>query len=243
MLKTLIFRHFCAFLHLFTKMQAEIYAEKFRHLWLKSAEKSGGEDLASKNEEKLLQNLEMLKDWASVGISQKEMARRLEMSYSDFRVWRDKIPALSALFEKTPDEKKKAKMKRVEIVAESLYDRCNGYNARVKKFVKVKKALRDDDGKLIYEKGKVVMEEELVEIEEEQHVPGDVGAQKFYLMNQARKDWKSDPEKLAHDKQRVKNDTKRTSIAEQNAGGQPITGKTVEELLAEMEAEAGDLNV
>lgn len=199
--------------------------------------------MASKNEEKLLQNLEMLKDWASVGISQKEMARRIEMSYSDFRAWRDKIPALSALFEKTPEEKKKAKAKRAEIVEESLYDRCNGYNARVKKFIKVKKAVRDDDGHLIFEKGKVVMEEELVEVEEEQHVPGDVGAQKFYLMNQAKKNWKSDPEKLANDKQRVKNDTKRTQIAEQNAGGQTITGKTVEELLAEMEAEAGDLGV
>ena len=201
--------------------------------------------MASKNEEKILQNLEMLKDWASVGISQKEIARRLEMSYSDFRVWRDKIPALSALFEKTPDEKKKAKAKRVEVVSESLYDRCTGYNAKVRKWVKVKKAVRDDDGNLIFEKGKVLMEEELVEVEEEQHVPGDVGAQKFFLMNQARKDWKSDPEKLAHDKQRVKNDTKRTELAANNAGmGKDEKG--IEEILEEaaraVEAEEGAVN-
>lgn len=186
--------------------------------------------MASKNEEKILQNLEMLKDWASVGISQKEMARRLEISYSDFRVWRDKIPALSALFEKTPEEKKRAKARKVEVVEESMYDRCTGYNARVKKYIKVKKAVRDSDGNLIFEKGKVLMEEELVEVEEEQHVPGDVGAQKFFLMNQARRNWKSDPEKLAHDSQRVKNDTKRTELAANNQGGGK-NEKTIEEIL------------
>ena len=201
--------------------------------------------MASKNEEKILQNMEKLKEWASVGIPQKEMARNLDISYSDFRAWRDKIPALSALFEKTPNEKKAAKAKRVEIVEESLYDRCNGYNAKVRKYVKVKKAVRDADGNVIFEKGKVLMEEELVEVEEEQHVPGDVGAQKFYLMNQGRKNWKSDPEKLDHDKQRVKNDTKRTELAANNAGmGKDEKG--IEEILEEaalaLEAEEGAVN-
>lgn len=198
--------------------------------------------MASKNEEKLLQNMEKLKEWASVGISQKEIARNLDMSYSVFRSLRDKIPALSALFEKTPDEKKAAQEKRTENVTNKLYDRCLGYNVKIKKHYKVKKVVRDDEGKIIYDKGKPLMEEELVEVEEEQHIPADVGAQKFYLMNKARKDWKSDPEKLEHDKQRVRNDTKRTKIAEQNAGGQTTTGKTVEDFLDEMEAKAGAEN-
>lgn len=194
--------------------------------------------MASKNEEIILQSMESLKEWASVGIPEREIADKLGMSYSTFRSWKKKIPALSALFEKTPDEKQAAKEKRTKNVEGKLYDRCIGYNAKVKKHIKVKQAARDKEGNLLLVDGKPVMEENVIEVTDEQHVPADVGAQKFYLMNQARKDWKSDPEKLAHDSQRVKNDTKRTKIAENNAKGQSIEGKTVEDYLEEAERAA-----
>ena len=101
---------FSGFSCLFAFMQENAggnLCKKFSAPMAEKCWKDGGESLASKNEEKILQNMEKLKEWASVGIPQKEMARNLDISYSDFRAWRDKIPALSALFEKTPNEIKK----------------------------------------------------------------------------------------------------------------------------------------
>ena len=193
--------------------------------------------MASKSEEILLENLESLKEWASLGISQKEMAAMLGMSFSTFRKARDRNSALSALFRKSADEKKAGKDKQVEKVEMSLFQRCTGYNAKVKKVIKVKKNVLDEEGEPVVIGGKPLTEEVLEEVVEEQHVAADIGAIKFWLMNRARKDWKSDPERLDNERQRVRNDSKRTKLAEQNANGQ-TGGKSVEDFLDAAEAAA-----
>ena len=193
--------------------------------------------MASKSEEILLENLESLKEWASLGISQKEMAAMLGMSFSTFRKARDRNSALSALFRKSADEKKAGKDKQVEKVEMSLFQRCTGYNAKVKKVIKVKKNVLDEEGEPVVIGGKPLTEEVLEEVVEEQHVAADIGAIKFFLMNRARKDWKSDPERLDNERQRVRNDSKRTKLAEQNANGQ-TGGKSVEDFLDAAEAAA-----
>ena len=66
--------------------------------------------MAKTNEEKIYENMKSLEEWAFAGISQKEMARLLDMSYSHFRELKTKIPALSALLEKRDENKKEREM-------------------------------------------------------------------------------------------------------------------------------------
>jgi uncharacterized protein YecA (UPF0149 family) len=201
--------------------------------------KNGGDGVAKDNEEKIYENLQSIEDWALSGVSQKEMAEMLGMAYSTFRDYKTKIPALSALLKKCADILKEEKAKQVDQVEASLFQRCMGYNAKVKKIQKVKKPMKDEDGEIMFAHGKMLTEEVLEEVTEEQHVPADVTAIKFFLLNKARKDWKNDPERLAIEKKRLQNDTKRTKIAENNAAGGG-EGRSVEDILAEVEKGNGN---
>lgn len=205
----------------------------------KSAEmptEEGGDGVAKNNEEKIYENLKSLEEWAIAGISQKEMAEMLEMAYSTFRELKKKIPALSALLKKSADFLKAEKQKEIEGVERSLLERCHGYNAPVKKHYKVKKPVIGPGGKVLMDdNGKVITEEVLEEVTDEQHIAADVTAIKFYLMNKARKDWQNDPERLAIEKKRLKNDTKRTEMATNTAAKEE---KSIEDILAEAAAAA-----
>lgn len=187
------------------------------------------------NKEKILENLETIEEWALLGIPEKEMAELLGMAYSTFRDLKKKIPALSALFKKSADLKKKEVEKKVAEVEKSLYRRCVGYDAEVKKTQKLKAPLLDEEGEVQTVGGKPVLIDQVVEVTETQHIPADIGAIKFFLMNLAKKDWKSDPERLELEKKRVANDTKRTKIAEDSANGQQNGGKSIEQILQEAE--------
>ena len=238
------FRAFLALLHLCGNIRTEIYAKIFRHRKQQSAEKKGGEKVASSNEKKIYENMESLEEWAFAGLSQKEMAEMLGMAYSTFRDLRKKIPALSALLKNSADFLKAERKKEVEKVEVSLLNRCLGYNADIKKHLKVKKPMLGTDGKVLTDaNGKVITEEVLEEVTEQQHVPADVGAIKFYLLNKAKDKWKENPDRLELEKKRVANDTKRTKLAEQAASGGGVSGKTIEEILEEAESGGADAEV
>lgn len=244
MRKTLILRAFLCLLHFFAKNRMEKYAEKIRHRKHKKCRNAGGDEVAKNNEEKIYENLKSIEEWAFAGISQKEMAEMLGMAYSTFRDLKKKIPALSALLKKSAEFLKAEKQKEVESVEVSLLKRCLGYEAEVKKHIKVKKPMLNEYGGIIFdESGKAIMEETTEEVTESQHIPADVGAIKFYLLNKARKDWKNDPERLAIEKKRLENDTKRTELAANNAS-EAKEEKTVEDFLdvAEAAAEEGAEN-
>lgn len=116
-------------------------------------------------------------------------------------------------------------------------NRCLGYNADIKKHMKVKKPMQGANGEVLTDaNGKVITEEVLEEVTEQQHVPADVGAIKFYLLNKAKDKWKENPDRLELEKKRVANDTKRTKLAEQAASGGGVSGKTIEEILEEAES-------
>ena len=152
---------------------------------MKSAEKKGGEKVASSNEKKIYENMKSLEEWAFAGLSQKEMAEMLGMAYSTFRELRKKIPALSALLKKSADFLKAEQKKEIEKVEVSLLNRCLGYNADIKKHMKVKKPMQGANGEVLTDaNGKVITEEVLEEVTEQQHIPADVGAIKFYLLKQ-----------------------------------------------------------
>ena len=90
------------------------------------------------------------------------------MAYSTFRELRKKIPALSALLKKSADFLKAEQKKEVEGVEVSLLNRCLGYNADIKKHMKVKKPMQGADGKVLMDaNGKVITEEVLEEVTEQ----------------------------------------------------------------------------
>lgn len=133
--------------------------------------------MASSNEKKIYENMKSLEEWAFAGLSQKEMAEMLGMAYSTFRKLREEIPALSALLKKSADFLKAEQKKEIEKVEVSLLNRCLGYNADIRKHMKVKKPMLGADGKVLTDaNGKVITEEVLEEVTEQQHVPADVGA-------------------------------------------------------------------
>ena len=218
--------------------------KKFSAPKMEKCRKKGGEKVASRNEDKIYENMRSLEEWAFAGLSQKEMAEMLGMAYSTFRKLRGEIPALSALLKKSADFLKAEQKKEIEKVEVSLLNRCLGYNADIRKHMKVKKPMLGADGKVLTDaNGKVITEEVLEEVTEQQHIPADVGAIKFYLLNKAKDKWKENPDRLELEKKRVANDTKRTKLAEQAASGGGVSGKTIEELLEEAESGGADAEV
>lgn len=193
--------------------------------------------MAKTKKDVIYENIENIEKWANLGISQKKIADLLDMGYTTFRDLKKEIPALSALLEKCAEKKKEQKAITVQEVTDTLIKRCKGYNAEVKKVVKLKNPMLDKEGNVVVVAGKVVMVEELKDVTEEQHVPGDINAIKFYLMNEAQDEWNNDPARLELEKKRVANDTKRTKLAEAAASGQD-GGKTIEDILDEMEGAA-----
>lgn len=192
--------------------------------------------------EKILEKADLVREWLRQGATEKDVAGMLEMGESTFRKCKSENKEVARLIAEGKKEYKenaeKQKKKETDAVQKSLYDRCLGYEVDLPKHYKVKTAVRDDAGGVVFDKhGKPVFEETLEEVMEKQHVPADVGAIKFFLMNKSAKDWKSDPERLRLESKRVSNDTKRTKLAENAAQGE-TNGKTLEEILAEAEEEA-----
>ncbi len=196
--------------------------------------------MAATAEEIILENINAIKEWALSGMAEKEMAEMLGVAYSTFRKIKNKNMVLSAVLAEAKKHRSDILKDQVKNVEESLYKRCLGYNAKVMKNYKVKKVVLDDCGEVIFDKGgKAVMEETLEERTEETHVPADITAVKFFLLNKARKEWRSDPERIDIDKKRLANDTKRTKLAEQSQTG-GTDKKTIEDYLEEEEQESGE---
>lgn len=149
------------------------------------------------NEEKIMNNLKTIEEWAIQGMSQKEMAELLGMGYSTFRKIKQQNVALLALLKKCANDRKKIEEEQVKSVEESLFKRATGYNYKKKVPIKVKK-------ECFNEEGKKYTEEYVVETEVEEHVPADIQAAKFFLLNKAKKEWNNDPNKLEIDKENLK---------------------------------------
>lgn len=102
------------------------------------------------------------------------------VSYSTFRVWRDKYSALSAAL-------KNGKEVVDFIVENALFKSATGEVKKLKKPIKVKTE------KSIPGKGKIV-EERIEYVEEEIYIPPQVTAQIFWLKNRKSSNWKDKPE-------------------------------------------------
>lgn len=140
-----------------------------------------------------MDNLENIENWANIGLSQKEIAKKIGIGYSTFRLLKQSNLALSAVYENVAIKKNKTLMK-VKNVEKALYDRAVGFEYEQTELIKVKESGYD-------ERGKKWEKEKIEEVKKKVYVPPDVNAAKFYLVNKGKKEWQDNPHKVENDKQ------------------------------------------
>lgn len=124
--------------------------------------------------------LTLIGGWARDGLIDSQIAHNMNVSYTTFKEYKKKYPTILAALKKNKDI--------VDYEVEnSLLQRCFGYNAKVKKHLKVKKTE--------YKEGMKVREyEEIVEVDDEVHIPADTLAQIYWLKNRQVQKWRDKPE-------------------------------------------------
>ena len=119
--------------------------------------------------------LKLILCWKRMGWTDEEVAKKLGIAYSTFKIYKGKYEALSAVLRAGADEANAE-------VENALFEKACGMKAVVKKPVKVRET--------VFENGKKVKEIERIEYaEEEVFVPPDVTADMFYLKNRVPDRW------------------------------------------------------
>lgn len=117
------------------------------------------------------ENLKQITKWArNKNYNISNIAARMGISASTFYEWKNKYPQIKEAFEegrRVLDEK----------VENSFFDMCVGFIKKVKKKHKLRRKEFNENGKVVAEY------EELVDADEEEYIPPNVAAQKFYLCN------------------------------------------------------------
>lgn len=132
--------------------------------------------------------LTLILHWKRMGWTDEEVANRLGIAYSTFKIYKGKYEELSAVLRAGKDEADAE-------VENALFGRAVGIKTTVKKPMKVKT--------VEYENGKRVREEERIEYgEEEVFVPPDVTADMFYLKNRVPNRW-GDKRQSAEDERKT----------------------------------------
>lgn len=133
--------------------------------------------------------LKMLAAWARDGLTDRDISEKMGISRSTLNLWKKKFPVIS-------DALKKGKEITDIEVENSLYQRALGYTKKIKKTFKCKRVEYDKST------GKKIKEwEELVEGEDEVHIPADVGAICFWLKNRKPEAWKEKRAEIVSDEE------------------------------------------
>lgn len=125
------------------------------------------------------------------GMSEREAVADLPFSHTTFR----RLLATDKEFKDQISQCREINNRNVEA---SLLQCCNGYTYIEDIANKVKKEVLSEDGKTI------LVQESIEIVKVKKHVKKDVNAIKFWLLNQSKKNWNNDPNKLALDKKMVK---------------------------------------
>lgn len=114
-------------------------------------------------------NLIMLKGWRRAGLSLEQIALKIGINVATLAKWRVK-------YDKIGEALKKGREIVDTEVENALLKRALGYNIFLKKAMKIKKDQ---------------YAEEVIYVEEEVHIQGDVGAQIFWLTNRKPETWQN----------------------------------------------------
>jgi len=123
------------------------------------------------------EGLQLVETWAAQCTDQ-ELAGKLGITRSTLALWKKTNSDISDAVTRG-----RADVHACEAVEKTLLDRSLGYTIPVQRAIKVRRVEYDSTGKRILEK------EEVVYAQEEQHVPADVNAIKFFLTNRAPERW------------------------------------------------------
>ena len=119
--------------------------------------------------------LKLILSWKRMGWTDEEVAKKLDIAYSTFKIYKGKYDGLSAVLRAGADEANAE-------VENALFEKACGIKTIVKKPIKVREA--------VFENGRKVKEIERIEYaEEEVFVPPDVTADMFYLKNRVPHRW------------------------------------------------------
>lgn len=134
----------------------------------------------SKYETNVKPKLFLVEMWARDGLTDEQIAEKLDISVASFYNYKNEhLEFLESL--------KKGKEVADYEVENALFKKALGYNAKVKKALKVKEVL--------YENGKKLKETERIEYaEDEVHIPADTTAQIFWLKNRKPNVWRDKQE-------------------------------------------------
>ena len=132
--------------------------------------------------------------WAENGASQAEIARKLNVAVSSFKLYLAKGDKGEQPYAALSDCLRKAAEIPDDTVQASLYKSATGYTAKVAKNFKVKEVIYDEaTGRKLKE------QEKLVVGYDEVHVPANVTAQMFWLANRRPEKWRYKPEPATQD--------------------------------------------
>lgn len=146
--------------------------------------------MAKSKWEDIKKKLESIETWASVGLSERQIAKNLGISKSTFEKYKSEHSDFLAHL-------KRGKETADSQVENALYKRAVGYTIVERQPIKCKETFYNEDGKKC-EKENVVV------VETEKEVPADVGAIKFWLVNRQRDRWKDNPHKVIVDRENLK---------------------------------------
>lgn len=139
----------------------------------------------SKYETHVAPRLEEIKAWARDGATEEEIAKKLRIAISTLYEYKKTFSEFS-------ESLKSARVYDDEVVS-ALHRKTLGGIVKLKKPIKLKKRF--------YENGRLVREEEVIEMaEEETYVIPDTIAQMYWLNNRLSAKWKAKPIDTAGDK-------------------------------------------
>lgn len=166
----------------------------------------------SKYESHVAPYLDKIALWAEKGASQAEIAKKLKLAVSTFKLYLSKGEKGEAPYTDLSDCFRRACEAPDDEVEASLYKLCNGYNAPVAKNFKVKEVIYDPDT------GRKIKEvEKLVVGIDEVHVQANVTAQMFWLANRRSDRWKYKPQET--ESTETENERGVIMLPEVSAGG------------------------
>lgn len=148
----------------------------------------------SKFETHVLPNLKKIAKWAEKGASQAEIAVKLNVAVSTFKLYLAKGDKGEEPYTDLSDCFRRACEVPDNEVQAALYKSAIGYNAQVAKTFKVKEIIYDETT------GKKLRETEKLQTGyDEVHVPANVTAQMFWLANRKPEMWRYKPEPVDGD--------------------------------------------
>lgn len=143
------------------------------------------------NEELIHDSLSLIESMVEGGSTDKEIAEKIGMSYSTFRRYKSKNSELKAAIAQGKDKKN-------QLVEQALFKCCTGYTYYEEVPTKVKE-------EVVAEDGKTILARESVQVSKVKKYRGpDLAAQKYWLNNKNKANWKEDPHRVENDKALIK---------------------------------------